>query len=84
MASNNVTVRRSALAAPVLLLAYGLLRLIDGLDGIHGPGLAWTLGHLAFAAAMVLFGVLAPGSFAAVLPRRSGPCPAASIAFLSA
>ncbi len=50
-----------AVAAPLLLLAYGLLRLLDGLDGSHGPGLAWNLGHLAFLAAVVAFGVLVVG-----------------------
>jgi hypothetical protein len=59
MSSNSVTVRRAARDAPVLLLTYGLLRLVDGLDGHRGPGLAWNLGHLAFFAAMVLFGLLA-------------------------
>ncbi|MDI6097137.1 hypothetical protein QLQ12_00755 [Actinoplanes sp. NEAU-A12] len=59
MPSNSATVRHLAMEAPVLLLAYGLLRLIDGLDGARGPGLVWTLAHMMFFAAMVLFGVLA-------------------------
>jgi hypothetical protein len=50
-----------ALAAPALLFVYGLLRLIDGLDGAHGPGLAWNLGHTAFLVAFLLFGVLVVG-----------------------
>jgi hypothetical protein len=54
-------VRFSALAAPTLLLLYGLLRLIDGLDGDHGPGLAWNLGHTLFLIGFVLLGVLAVG-----------------------
>jgi hypothetical protein len=54
-------VRVSALAAPALLLLYGLLRLIDGLDGDHGPGLAWNLGHTLFLIGFVLLGVLAVG-----------------------
>ncbi|MET9022517.1 hypothetical protein ABZV93_21305 [Actinopolymorpha sp. NPDC004070] len=49
------------MAAPLLLLAYGLLRLLDGLDGSHGPGLAWNLGHLAFLASVAAFGVLLVG-----------------------
>ncbi|MEV0903014.1 hypothetical protein [Actinoplanes sp. NPDC049802] len=62
MPSNNVTVRFAALDAPALMLVYGVLRLIDGLDGVRGPGgLAWTAGHLAFLASMVLFGVLTVG-----------------------
>jgi hypothetical protein len=77
MPSNSVTVRHVAMDAPILLLAYGLLRLVDGLDGAHGPGLAWNLGHLAFFAAMLLFGVLA----AAVRPLvPSGARTIASVA----
>ncbi|MBG0567281.1 hypothetical protein [Actinoplanes aureus] len=67
MSSNNVTVRQAAMDAPLLLLAYGVLRLADGFDGDRGPGLAWNLGHLAFFAAMVLFGVLA-ASLVALAP----------------
>lgn len=53
--------RFSALAAPVLLLLYGVLRLIDGLDGDHGSGLAWDLGHVLFFIAFLLLGVLIIG-----------------------
>ncbi|MFF5205335.1 hypothetical protein [Streptosporangium sp. NPDC000396] len=42
-------------AAPLLTLAYGVIRILDGLDGSRGPGLAWTSGHLAFMAALILF-----------------------------
>ncbi|MFC7529958.1 hypothetical protein [Actinoplanes sp. GCM10030250] len=59
MSSNSVIVRRAAVGAPILMLTYGLLRLVDGFDGHRGPGLAWNIGHLAFFAAMVLFGFLA-------------------------
>jgi hypothetical protein len=55
----GVVMRFSALAAPAFLFVYGVLRLIDGLDGDHGPGLAWNLGHTAFLIAFLLFGVLA-------------------------
>ncbi|MGW2847295.1 hypothetical protein [Streptomyces sp. NPDC001108] len=41
---------------PFLLLCYGVLRLIDGMDGDHGPGTAWNLGHTSFLAAFLLFG----------------------------
>lgn len=61
----NVTRRSSVLGsdltgklfvlAPVLVLVYSLVRLLDGLDGSFGPGLAWTVGHLAFLAALALF-----------------------------
>jgi len=44
--------------APACLLGYGVLRLMDGIDGSHRPGLAWNLGHVSFLAAFVLFGVL--------------------------
>jgi hypothetical protein len=54
-------VRLSALAAPTLLLLYGVLLLIDGLDGHHGRGLAWNLGHTLFFIAFVLLGVLTVG-----------------------
>lgn len=47
--------RIAFVAAPLLVLAYGLLRLVDGLDGSRGPGPAWTAGHLAFLGALALF-----------------------------
>ncbi|ADB35929.1 hypothetical protein Kfla_6940 [Kribbella flavida DSM 17836] len=43
------------LAAPALFIAYGIVRLIDGTDGAHGPGLAWTVGHLLFLLAFFLY-----------------------------
>jgi hypothetical protein len=55
-------VRTGALAAPVLLFAYGALRLIDGFDGHHDKGaLLWNAGHVMFFAAMVLLGAMAVG-----------------------
>lgn len=45
----------SYLAAPLFVLAYGILRIVDGFDGERGPGPAWTFGHLAFLAALGLF-----------------------------
>jgi hypothetical protein len=50
--------RPAFIAAPLLVLAYGVIRIFDGLDGSRGPGLAWTTGHLAFLAALVLFIVI--------------------------
>lgn len=47
--------RTALIAAPLLVLAYGVLRIVDGLDGVRGPGLAWTAGHLAFLGALALF-----------------------------
>ncbi|WP_229073438.1 hypothetical protein [Actinoplanes sp. DH11] len=58
MSSNAVTVRRAAIAAPVLMFVYGVFRFADGLDGDRGNGVAWDAGHVAFFVAMVLFGVL--------------------------
>ncbi|OLF13413.1 hypothetical protein [Actinophytocola xanthii] len=43
------------LAAPLLVFAYGVIRILDGLDGARGPGLAWTTGHLAFLGALAAF-----------------------------
>ncbi|MFI6927500.1 hypothetical protein ACIBIZ_46740 [Nonomuraea spiralis] len=50
--------RSAYIAAPLLVLAYGLIRIADGFDGTRGPGLAWTTGHLAFSAALILFIVI--------------------------
>lgn len=47
--------RFAYLAAPLLTLAYGLLRIIDGLDGVGGPGAVWTAGHVAFLLALVFW-----------------------------
>lgn len=47
--------RLPLLAAPLLISVYGLVRLLDGLEGQHGPGVLWVLGHLAFLASIVLF-----------------------------
>src|SRR5690349_1403265 len=52
-------VRFCAFAAPALMLGYGLLRMVDGLNGKRHDGAAWDLGHLAFFVAIVLFAVLA-------------------------
>lgn len=57
-ASQGVTTmqfRPAFIAAPVLVMGYGIVRLIDGLDGVRGPGPAWTIGHLAFLGALVAF-----------------------------
>jgi hypothetical protein len=40
------------------MFGYGVVRLIDGLDGEHGPGPAWTSGHPLFLAGLVLFGAV--------------------------
>ncbi|ETK34348.1 hypothetical protein [Microbispora sp. ATCC PTA-5024] len=46
---------RSLVGAPLLFAAYGVARIIDGLDGSRGPGAAWTIGHLCFLAGLILF-----------------------------
>ncbi|SDI50066.1 hypothetical protein SAMN05421505_16014, partial [Sinosporangium album] len=50
-----MNLRIAFVAAPVLTFAYGVIRILDGLDGSRGPGLAWTTGHLAFIGALVFF-----------------------------
>jgi len=47
--------RLALIAAPALTVVYGLLRLLDGLDGARGPGFLWTAAHLSFLAALILF-----------------------------
>ncbi|NUR25782.1 MAG: hypothetical protein HOV83_08025 [Catenulispora sp.] len=47
--------RIAFVAAPVLTFTYGVIRILDGLDGSRGPGLAWTTGHLAFIGALAFF-----------------------------
>jgi hypothetical protein len=53
------TTRFTALAAPLLILFYGIMRFVDGLDGDRGNGPAWDIGHSAFFLAFVLMAVLA-------------------------
>jgi len=74
-------VRFCAFAAPALMLAYGLLRVVDGLDGDRHNGPAWDLGHLAFFVAIVLFAVLAVALRA--LDRGSVVVSAATVAVLA-
>jgi hypothetical protein len=50
-----MNLRTVFIAAPLLMFAYGVIRLLDGLDGVHGPGPAWTTGHLAFLLALIMF-----------------------------
>ncbi|WP_244211177.1 hypothetical protein [Amycolatopsis kentuckyensis] len=47
--------RLAFLLAPLCLGAYGVVRILDGLDGSRGPGFAWTTGHLFFLAGLVFF-----------------------------
>ncbi|WP_143196371.1 hypothetical protein [Streptomyces sp. CB03578] len=49
----TATMRRSTLAAgPICMTVYGLIRLTDEK---HGPGLAWSSGHLALLAGVLCF-----------------------------
>jgi hypothetical protein len=65
-------VRLTAIAAPILLFLYGVLRLIDGMDGHHGPGFAWNLGHTLFLIAFVMLGGLTVG-LRRLVPATSRP-----------
>jgi hypothetical protein len=77
----SLSLRTTALAAPILLLSYGILRLVDGLDGDHGPGLAWDLGHTAFLVAFLLFGVLSV-QLRRLIPAHGAVASAACVAAL--
>ncbi|MFB9359947.1 hypothetical protein [Actinoplanes nipponensis] len=66
-------VRFCACTAPALMLVYGLLRVVDGLDGDRHNGPAWDVGHVAFFTAIVLFAV-----FAVALRRLDRPAATAS------
>ncbi|WP_433331110.1 hypothetical protein [Spirillospora sp. CA-294931] len=50
--------RASFLAAPACMLAYGLVRILDGRDGHYGPGTAWTVGHFFFLFCLMFYGVV--------------------------
>jgi len=51
--------RPTTIAAPLLMLGYGIARWIDGFDGARHNGPAWPVGHTMFFLAMVLFAVQA-------------------------
>jgi hypothetical protein len=53
--------RLAAVAAPLCMLAYGVIRLIGRMDGTYGPGVDWQAAHLANLAGLVLFVVLVFG-----------------------
>ena len=83
MTSAPPFIRFSAIAAPVLLFMYGVLRLIDGMDGHHGPGFAWNVGHTLFFVAMVLFGFLVLGMRQLVPASKRRLADAATVAGLA-
>lgn len=63
--------RFAAVAAPLLMLAYGVIRLVGRMDGVYGPGLDWQAAHLANLAGLVLFVFLVLG-IRRLLPRGVG------------
>ncbi|MFB4320041.1 hypothetical protein [Actinomadura sp. 21ATH] len=58
--------------APALMLTYGAVRLIDGRDGQHGPGPAWTIGHLFFLGSLLLYGAVIAGVHARIRAIAGG------------
>ncbi|TDD12700.1 hypothetical protein E1292_00020 [Nonomuraea deserti] len=51
----------AAVAAPLLMLAYGVIRWFGRQDGVYGPGLDWQAAHMANLAGLVLFVFLVSG-----------------------
>jgi hypothetical protein len=47
--------RLAVVAAPLCMLAYGVIRLIGRMDGTYGPGADWQAAHLANLAGLILF-----------------------------
>jgi hypothetical protein len=47
--------RLAVAAAPLCMLAYGVIRLIGRMDGTYGPGADWQAAHLANLAGLILF-----------------------------
>lgn len=58
-------VRAAFVSAPLCMLAYGMVRLSDP---DHGPGPAWTAGHVLLLAGVVQFALILPA-----LHRLTGP-----------
>jgi hypothetical protein len=71
--------RSITIAAPLLMLGYGIARWIDGLDGTRHNGPAWTVGHLMFFASIGLF-----AAQAVALARRAADRPAIARTALAA
>ena len=60
----------AATVVPVALLVYAACRWLDGRDHHHGPGLWWTIGHLAFLASWVAFATLTASLASGLRARR--------------
>jgi hypothetical protein len=62
--------RLAAVAAPLFMLAYGVIRLIGRMDGVYGPGVDWQAAHLANLAGLILFVPLVFGIRRLLTPGR--------------
>lgn len=51
--------RMASWVVPVALLVYAICRWLDGRNGSHGPGVWWSVGHVAFLMTWLAFAVLA-------------------------
>jgi hypothetical protein len=51
-------IRIAAIGAPVFIFLYGLLRLIEVMEGNQSHGFVWNIGHVLFFFSFVLFGGL--------------------------
>src|SRR4051794_25820994 len=45
----------SAIAAPLCMFCYGVIRIVGKMDGRYGPGLDWQAAHVANLAGLLLF-----------------------------
>jgi hypothetical protein len=72
--------RSTTIAAPLLMLGYGIARWIDGFDGARHNGPAWPIGHTMFFLAIVLFAVQAVALARRSLPAVAWPALAATLA----
>ncbi|MFC6883565.1 MULTISPECIES: hypothetical protein [Actinomadura] len=70
--------------APALMLAYGAVRFIDGRDGQHGPGPAWTVGHLLFLGSLLLYGGVIAGLYGRIRAAAGGTARRAAAGVLAA
>jgi hypothetical protein len=78
--------RFCAVTAPALLFLYGILRWVDGLNGIRGDGAAWDAGHVAFLGSIGLLAALAVSLYGPVVraaPERRVIAGAATAAALA-